>query len=641
MKKTIRIRLLAAGLLAVLLSGCGTDSVTGRQEMTADGGDAIEVGTDPHSYAEFEKVRIRHMQLDLTADMDRHTLAGHVLLDLERLDPAHNRLVLDTRHLDIEDVTAVEAGGDFIPLSWRLGASRGTLGRPLVVVLPEDVKRVRIDYTSQPEAYGLQWLEDEQTSSGKPFMFSQSEPHYARTWVPLQDTPAVRYTFDAKIRVPADLMAVMGAAGNEAGRSDSGVYEFHMPQAIPSYLMAIAVGDLEFARTGARTGVYAEPGWIERAANEFHQLEKLVEIGENLYGPYRWERYDLLVLPPSFPFGGMENPRLSFITPTVIAGDGSLLDLIAHELAHSWSGNLVTNAAWRDIWLNEGFTTYFESRIMERHYGERVAGMLAVLDWQRLTAEVEAADNEDATRLVLAESMEDPEGAFSGIPYAKGRFFLEWVADRVGRADFDRFLRSYFDHFAFQSISTETFRDYLQTQLVNEHADRLSMEQVDEWLYEPGLPDFAVVPQSDAFARVDQWRQRWLDDDIQAADLPDDEWSVYEWLHFLKSTQGKLDTDRMQALDEAFDLTASGNYEILFVWLMHAVENRYEPAVPRLEEFLLEVGRNKYTFPLYSALAASDWGHEWATEVYRRARSGYHSLTRTASERALGLESGG
>ncbi|HLS05979.1 MAG TPA: M1 family metallopeptidase [Wenzhouxiangella sp.] len=641
MKKTTRIRLLAAGLLAVLLSGCGTDSVTGRQEMTADGGDAIEVGTDPHSHAEFEKVRIHHMRLDLTADMDRHTLAGHVILDLERPDPAHNRLVLDTRHLDIEDVTAVEAGGDFIPLSWRLGTSRGTLGRPLVIVLPEDVTRVRVDYASQPEAYGLQWLEDEQTSSGKPFMFSQSEPHYARTWVPLQDTPAVRYTFDAKIRVPADLMAVMGAAGNETVRNDSGVYEFHMPQAIPSYLMAIAVGDLEFARTGARTGVYAEPGWIERAASEFHQLEKLVEIGENLYGPYRWERYDLLVLPPSFPFGGMENPRLSFITPTVIAGDGSLLDLIAHELAHSWSGNLVTNAAWRDIWLNEGFTTYFESRIMERHYGERVAGMLAVLDWQRLTAEVEAAKNDDATRLVLDENMEDPEGAFSGIPYAKGRFFLEWVADRVGRADFDRFLRSYFDHFAFQSISTETFRDYLQTQLVNEHADRLSMEQVDEWLYEPGLPDFAVAPQSDAFVRVDQWRQRWLDDEIQAADLPNDEWSVYEWLHFLKSTQGKLDTDRMQALDEAFDLTASGNYEILFVWLMHAVENRYEPAVPRLEEFLLEVGRNKYTFPLYSALAASDWGHEWATEVYRRARSGYHSLTRTASERALGLESGG
>lgn len=641
MKKTTRIWLLAAGLVAVMLSGCSNDSMTGQQETLADRIDAIKVGSDPHSHAEFEKVRIRHMQLDLTADMHRHTLAGHVVLDLERLEPAHNRLVLDTRHLDIEDVTAVEAGGDFIPLSWRLGASRGTLGRPLVIVLPEDVTRVRVDYASQPEAYGLQWLEDEQTSSGKPFMFSQSEPHYARTWVPLQDTPAVRYTFDAKIRVPADLMAVMGAAGNEAERNDSGVYEFHMPQAIPSYLMAIAVGDLEFARTGERTGVYAEPSWIERAANEFHQLERLVEIGEDLYGPYRWERYDLLVLPPSFPFGGMENPRLSFITPTVIAGDGSLLDLIAHELAHSWSGNLVTNAAWRDIWLNEGFTTYFESRIMEQHYGERVAGMLAVLDWQRLAAEVEAAENDDATRLVLDENMEDPEGAFSGIPYAKGRFFLEWVADRVGRMDFDRFLRSYFDHFAFQSISTETFRGYLQTQLVNEHADRLSMEQVDEWLYEPGLPDFAVVPQSDAFAQVDQWRQRWLDDEIHAADLPDDEWSVYEWLHFLKSTQGQLDTDRMKALDEAFDLTASSNYEILFEWLMHTVENRYEPAVSRLEAFLLEVGRNKYTFPLYSALAASDWGHDWAIEVYRRARPGYHSLTRTASERALGLDSEG
>src|SRR5690625_5129407 len=401
--------------------------------MTADGGDAIEVGTDPHSHAEFEKVRIHHMRLDLTADMDRHTLAGHVILDLERPDPAHNRLVLDTRHLDIEDVTAVEAGGDFIPLSWRLGTSRGTLGRPLVIVLPEDVTRVRVDYASQPEAYGLQWLEDEQTSSGKPFMFSQSEPHYARTWVPLQDTPAVRYTFDAKIRVPADLMAVMGAAGNEAGRSDSGVYEFHMPQAIPSYLMAIAVGDLEFARTGARTGVYAEPGWIERAANEFHQLEKLVEIGENLYGPYRWERYDLLVLPPSFPFGGMENPRLSFITPTVIAGDGSLLDLIAHELAHSWSGNLVTNAAWRDIWLNEGFTTYFESRIMEAIYGEEFADMEWVIARRGLEQEIETVRPALQVLAVDGADAADPEDTFSSVAYDKGAWFLQFLEERFGR----------------------------------------------------------------------------------------------------------------------------------------------------------------------------------------------------------------
>jgi aminopeptidase N len=626
-----------AALSILLLTACQGDGSNEPLEPAEDW--EVRTGTDPHSFAEYEKVRIEHLRLDLDADMDAHVLSGHVTLDLDRVDPDHPRLVLDTRDLDIRDVTAPEGGGNHRPLSWRLAEAHeaGDLGRALVIDLPAGVDEVRIDYASSPDAFGLQWLDGEQTSSGEPFMFSQSQPHYARTWVPLQDTPAVRYTFDATVRVPGHLMAVMGASGNPFERNDTGEYSFHMPEPVPSYLMAIAVGDLEFAEIGERSGVYAEPEWIEAAAEEFDVLEEMIDIGVDLYGEYRWGRYDLLVLPPSFPFGGMENPRLSFVTPTIIAGDGSLLALVAHELAHSWSGNLVTNAAWRDLWLNEGFTVYFESRIMEALYGERVADMLAVLEWQDLVEELETTDDGMAS-LVLDVDDKDPEKAFIGVPYAKGRFFLDWIEHRVGREAIDTFLRAYFDRFAFESITTNTFRDYLRENLIDKHPDALSMDEVDQWLYQPGLPEFAVAPESDAFERVDGWRERWLAGDVAVGELPGDDWSVYEWLHFLVGLEDDLDAQRMAALDAAYDLTESGNYEILFQWLMRSIETRYEPGIERLEAFLLEVGRNKFTRPLYSALADTDWGRDWAIEIYERAKPGYHPLTRQASERALGIE---
>lgn len=596
----------------------------------------VRTGSDPHSFAEYEKVRVRHLRLNLQADMSAHVLSGHALLELDRIDPAHSRLVLDTRELDIRDVTAPQDDGHHRPLSWRLAEPRESLGQALVIVLPEGVDAVRVDYASSPEAFGLQWLDGEQTSSGQPFMFSQSQPHYARSWVPLQDTPAVRYTFNVNIRVPSDLMAVMGASGNPVERNDHGEYAFHMPEPVPSYLMALAVGDLEFAGIGPRSGVYAEPQWIEAAASEFDLLEEMIDIGVDLYGEYRWGRYDLLVLPPSFPFGGMENPRLSFVTPTIIAGDGSLLALVAHELAHSWSGNLVTNAAWRDLWLNEGFTVYFEARIMEALYGKDVERQLAVLEWRDLVEELESTEAGMAS-LVLDVDNRDPEKAFTGIPYAKGRFFLDWVEHQVGRDAIDAFLRAYFDHFAFESITTGDFREYLKDHLVAKHPEVLSLDAIDQWLYQPGLPEFAVAPESDAFERVDGWRERWLAGETAIDDLPFDQWSVYQRLHFLTGLAGQLDAERMGGLDEAFALTQSDNYEVLFQWLMRSAETRYEPGIERLETFLLEVGRNKFTRPLYSALADTDWGREWAIEVYERARPGYHPLTRQASERALGL----
>ncbi len=628
-------RLLTLCLFVFTLAACQSETPT---PLVPAPEFEIEVGTDPHSFAEYEKVSIEHLSMDLSVNMTAQRLEGHVIYRLDRHEPGWQRLILDTRDLDIQDVTVLRPDGSYMGVSWRLGESQGHLGQPLVIVLPAGIEQVRVDYASKPEAFGLQWLNGEQTSSGKPFMFSQSQPHYARTWVPLQDTPAVRYTFDANIQAPSDLMVVMGADGNPEAINETGVYAFNMPQPIPSYLMAIAVGELKFESIGPRSGVYAEPDWIERAANEFAVLEEMIEIGEDLYGPYRWGRYDLLVLPPSFPFGGMENPRLSFLTPTIIAGDGSLLALVAHELAHSWSGNLVTNAAWRDLWLNEGFTVYFEARIMEALYGKKVRDMLAKLAWDGLVETVAQADEADR-QLVRDLSERDPEEAFMRVPYDMGRFFLDWLEVRFGREALDAFLRAYFDEFAFESIDTETFRAYAIENLFERYPNQATIEEMDAWLYTPGLPEFAIAPESDAFEQVDAQASQWLAGELALSELPADEWSVHEWRHFLTGLNGQMDLVRMEAMDQQFELTQSQNVEIVFLWLLLSIEAQYPPGIDRLEEFLLEVGRNKFTQPLYAALADTDWGREWAIAVYEQAKSGYHPLTRQASERALDLSS--
>ncbi len=600
---------------------------------------SVELGPDPHSFANYEQVRVEHLSLALTTDFSDRMLEGHVTLDLAR-DELAERLVLDTWQLDIRDINRVGSDGELQPLSWRLVESdpgNAYLGAPLVIALERGVDKVRIDYTTSPEAFGLQWLDGQQTTSGQSFLFSQSQPIFARTWVPLQDTPAVRYTFDAEITVPNDLMAVMGAAGNPTEIRPDGVYEFNMPQPIPSYLMAIGVGKLEFESTGPRSGVYAEPSLVDAAAEEFSELEAMIDAGEDLYGEYRWDRYDLLILPPSFPFGGMENPRLSFITPTVIAGDKSLTALIAHELAHSWSGNLVTNAAWQDLWLNEGFTTYFENRIVEALYGPDRAEMEATLD--RIGLQEELKELEDAEQVLARDlSGQNPEQAFNSVPYDKGRLFLLWLEDRFGRATLDVFLREYFDHFAFESIDTEAFIAYFEANLMPQDSDAVSMAQVREWIFEPGLPEYAVLPASDAFDRVDEWRRQWLDGEIELSEIPVADWTVSEWRHFLLKLGDKLSAEQMAAMDAEFELTETGNVEILYLWLVRSIETRYEPGIERLEGFLLEVGRNKFTRPLYEALAATDWGREWAIDVYERAKPTYHPLTRQAAERALGIE---
>ena len=408
-----------------------------------------------------------------------------------------------------------------------------------------------------------------------------------------------------------------------------------MERPIPAYLLALAVGRLAYQDLGPRTGIYAEQSVLPRAAREFEDAEQLVEAVEALYGPYRWGRYELLILPPSFPFGGMENPVVTFATPTVIAGDKSLVSLASHELAHSWSGNLVTNATWSDFWLNEGFTTYIENRVQEAVYGREQAVMEQVLDRRELEQELQEFAPRDQILHIDLQGR-DPDDGFTRIPYIKGAALLRRLEELFGRSVLDAFLRRYFDHFAFRSITTADALQYLQTELLDKDVARAGQISLQEWVFEPGLPPDAHWPHSEALSAVRKTAQQWAEGTVTTAGIKPAKWNSQQWLEFLQVLPKPIARNKLRELDEAYGLTNSGNFEILGQWLIVAVESGYEAAFGRLESFLLEVGRVKLIRPLYLALGRSDTGKTLGREIYQRARPGYHAIAQAAVDKALG-----
>ena len=622
-----RVRSLLAGLG---LSGLAL-SATGAELSP------IEPGLDYHSFANVDQFRVTHLDLDLRVDLEDKVISGTATLDFKRLDSRATQLVLDTKDLMINDVgqkstdvlgATAKNQSIWVSRPFHLEKPDPILGQALVIDLPptrKTVESIRIDYETLPTAAALQWLGPKQTAGRrKAFLYTKSSPIAARTWIPLQDTPQVRVTYKARIHTAPDVLAVMSAE-NDPKVKRKGEYSFVMPQAIPSYLIALAVGDLQFKETGPRTGVYAEKPMIKVAATEFADTESMIAAGEKIFGPYRWTRYDVLVMPPSFPVGGMENPRLSFITPTVIAGDKSLVSVIAHELAHSWSGNLVTHATWRDLWLNEGFTDYLESRIMTAVYGEQRASTEEVLGLKSLREDLAKLKPQDQV-LAIDLRDRDPGLAFSAVPYEKGRLFLNTLDAKFGRERFDAFLRGYFDHFAFKSITTEQFNQYLEENLLDRFPGIVSRDQVLAWENAPGIPADAVLPVSSALSPVDDARTAWASGTLQPKKFGLD-WVTQQWLYFLDNMPAALRAEQLGRLDQAYGFTRSRNAEIEHSWLKLVIGNNYQPSYARLEEYLKNIGRRKLIEPLYAGLMKTPSGTEFAKRVYAKARLGYHPAT--------------
>jgi aminopeptidase N len=592
---------------------------------------------DPHSYGNPDQVRVTDIRLDLTADFDAKRLIGQATLTLDRIAGADPKaaLVLDTRGLRIERVRAILG---IVPqpteIPYELGPADPVLGAPLTITLPGATSKVVIDYATIPEATALQWVAPSGTAGKqKPFLYTQSQSIHARTWIPCQDSPGVRVTYGATIGVKGaeGVKAVMSALGPKA--IEGGRWSFEMPNAIPPYLIALAIGDLEYRPLGSRTGVWAEPSLVESAAKEFAETEKMLASAEKRFGPYRWGQYDILVLPPSFPFGGMENAKLTFVTPTVIAGDRSLTSLIAHELAHSWSGNLVTCATWNDFWLNEGFTTYLERRITEDVMGLEVADMERVLALRDLKAAMAGMPANDQTLRGHLDGR-SPDDGISGVPYDKGAAFLERLEKAVGRERFDAFLKRYFDHFAFQSLTIDQFLAFLRSDLF---ADGPVPVDLETWVEKPGLPNDVVVTPSKRFDEVDALSKSWAQGRTTADELPWAAWSTPERIRFLQQMPDAVTVDSLAALDRAFEITSQANAEVAFEWLKRSIPVGYPPALEALESFLTTIGRMKYVAPLYKTLAATPAGRTHALELFARARAGYHPLTVAAVEEALGV----
>ena len=629
---------LAIGIAAIV-AGCNRDdantTTAGNAAKPAAPAASEAARPDEHSFAEPDKVRIKDLALELNVDFAQKQLAGSVTYTLDWLDPQWGKLVLDTRDLTIEKVVGERADGRWTDLTHVLAPADKILGSALTIAAPERNKRIRVTYRTSPNASGLQWLTPEMTEGKKtPFMFSQSQQIHARSWVPLQDTTMVRFTYTAHVTSPKDVMVLMSANNDPAAARD-GDYSFEMPQPIPSYLMAIAAGDLVFKPTGPRSGVWAEPSMAPKAAAEFVDTPKMMATAEQLYGPYRWGRYDVLVLPPSFPYGGMENPRLTFATPTVITGDKSLVSLVAHELAHSWSGNLVTFATSRDAWLNEGFTSYVENRIVEALYGRERADMESVISRNELRAEFTPENTALQSLAVKPGVLKDPDDNLSSTVYAKGAWFLQFLEQRFGRENFDVFLRGYFDHFAFQSIGTQQFAEYAKANLLDKYPGKVTQAEFDAWLYEPGIPSTAPQLSSPRFDAVDAARKAWLDGGALPANTLTSKWSTQEWVHFIEGMPETLPTERLAALDAAYRFTGTSNGEIAQRWYPLAVRSGYTQANEAIGEFLARIGRRKLIMPTYGALVQTPQGLAFAEQVYAKAKPGYHPITSGSVEQVI------
>jgi len=566
---------------------------------------------DPNSYARPDQVVTKHVHLELEVDFDARVLHGHVLLSVERVEPTASTLLLDVSRLQIDSVQDGESGSD---LAFEVGSSCIN-GEKLEISLPSQGEKfqVKVGYRTTPTSTALQWLQPEQTLAGThPFLFSQCQAIHCRSLLPCQDTPSVKSPYTASITAPSKLAALMSAIRQGEPHpigGDRSITKWEQKVPVQSYLIAIAVGGLESRQIGPRSHVWAEPGLVDRAAHDFAETESFLQTAEALCGPYVWGTYDILVLPPSFPYGGMENPCLTFATPTLLSGDRSNAGVIAHEIAHSWTGNLVTNTNFEHFWLNEGFTVFTELKIKGRLFGEPARHFAALLRWKELeeTVEVVRGVDDPFTALVPRLAGCDPDDAFSCVPYVKGSTFLWYLEDFVGGADvFEPFLKSYLEKFAFKSIDSEQFKAYFLEKFGTlENVKRIDW---DKWFYSPGMPpvkpDF-ITSLAEACWELAQAWQAWKPSS-QPSDLPHNFllFSTDQKIEFLMVlTKGvSLSHETLEVMETMYQLTKCPNTEIEFKWLRLGIKARWENAVTPALDLVTRQGRMKFVRPIYRDL---------------------------------------
>jgi len=629
-------------LILFFLSSCNTTNENKSKQIIQE-----EAPTRNHSYANIEAAHTTHLHLDLSVDFEQKQLVGVARHQIQ--NNKSSEIVFDINGLKINKVT-LSNGSKELNTSYGIkGPLHPILGQALHIKIKPNTKYVNIYYETTEKSEALDWLDTALTSSKtKPFLYTQGQAILTRTWIPIQDVPSNRITYTADLSVPKDLMAVMSAS-NPQSRNDQGLYHFEMYQPIPCYLIALAVGDLVYGKLGENTGVYCEPELLEASLKEFIDLPNMMIAAEKLYGAYSWEQYDLLILPYSFPFGGMENPRLTFANPTLLAGDKSLVSVIAHELAHSWSGNLVTNETWNDFWLNEGFTVYFENRIMEEIIGKEGADNLALVEFFELEEEMEriaASPHPEDGHLFLDLNKRNPDDGMTDVAYVKGAFFLKTIEAKVGREKMDVFLESYFNHFKFTSVSTKDFIDYLNIELLEKYNIDFDYK---EWIFNGGIPDNCLEIESKSFQQMEDFAESFAEGkDIFSSPvmtsantksiLNRSDYSVQEWLTFIRNLPDDLTIAQMEALDDKLSFTSWSNAEIQFEWFLKAISTNYQVAYPNLKLFLKKVGRRKFILPLYTKMYEFEHSKEQALSWFNDFKQNYHAVSSNSIKEALYLK---
>lgn len=638
----------------VLFSSCKN-----RKKSIALSVDSIaESNYKDHSYSNLDSINTTHLDLELDVDFNNQTIYGIARHTMN--NKGTRSAIFDIKGLQIKKVTLGSIGNER-ETDFMIGKmdADSILGQPLIVSISKKTHQVNIYYQTTKASEALDWLDTAMTSSKtKPFLYTQGQAILTRTWIPVQDSPSNRFTYAAQVKVPNDLLALMSAK-NPSKKNETGIYNFTMEKAIPSYLIALAVGDIAYHSFGGNTGVYAEKELIDACAEEFDALPKMMGAASKLYGKYQWGQYDVLVLPYSFPFGGMENPRLTFANPTLITGDKSLVSVIAHELAHSWSGNLVTNNSWDDFWLNEGFTVYFEERIMEEIYGKEVADILAEIEFfemQQEMKEISSGDHPEDTKLHLKLKNRNPDDGMTQIAYVKGAFFLKTLEAKVGREKLDKFLNSYFESFKFKTVTSKQFESVLQERLLDPNKIKFNYK---EWIYEEGLPKNCVKIVSTRLQNMTELAQNFsagvpvFEPKIHFVyqkikgkrkkkkvkvieQIKRDDFIVQEWQVFIRNLDDKITVNQLNKADNAMHFSTWNNSEILTEWFVLNIQKGNATKLrPEIKRFISKVGRRKYLMPIYKALSLKPADKRWAKEVFEGSKSNYHAVSKNSIEQVL------
>jgi leukotriene-A4 hydrolase len=615
---------------------------------------------DAASFANFDEVSIYHVDLDLKVDFEKKILDGYAVLRM-KCHKSTNKVVLDSRDLSIK---SVRLGGN--ELVFKAG-SPGVLGESVTIDIPQAESGKEFDlvvyYSTSPTASALQFVDKELTADkSQPYLYSQCQAIHARSIIPCMDTPAIKQTYNARVHVPKGVTCLMSAIGYGKDNSENaekvkewhagGSYKdgfdhksfdgydaflFKQPQRMPSYLFAIVAGELEKRDISDRCAVWAEPSMVDKARWEFEDTELMLKTAEELLGKYRWGRYDLIVLPPFFPFGGMENPCLTFVTPTIIAGDRSLTNVIAHEIAHSWTGNLVTNANWEHFWLNEGFTVFCERKIMGRIYGEGVRQFENICGWEdRMLTCINDTFNptHEFTKLCPCLNGIDPDDAFSTIPYEKGSALLLVLEQKLGDSvRFEQFLRDYIDKFAGQSVVTDDWKQFLYAKF-SDKKDVLNSINWNGWLTEAGVPPNTPEFNDEALKDCRHLAKVWTDGTEEEVEKLDPK-AFQDLTSDMKvkvldciETSGKAFTnERFLKLLKKYDLENSGNCEVIFSFSLIALKSKYEPLVPFMLDFVTRQGRLKYVKPIFNKLFKWDEMRDLAIAKFKKNIPYMHPIT--------------